>query len=266
MKIISTVGMVILVLLFMGQQIEAQENNKVGDIMGEVKSTDICTYIDSIYIDSYNYSGYTYVIVEELKDYGFNIDWNQDSKELNITRNKSQLPIFTNVDYLNKLYDIRNRSEINKGVKVFDVLYSDIRTYADRSLVNTYNINGKTVVQVEEFMKFGEVIYDDENRILNISIIKFELQKELDNSLDKTSFSMSTYEEKQLFMPEKYGSGWSFCSYLGEYEQDKLMNGIIQHDIDMKTTICQVVDYKEKEIVTIENDYFLNQLNFYHNR
>ena len=48
---------------------------KVGDVVDHVLHTDIVTYINGLPIRSYNIKGYTAVIVEELKDYGFYVVW-----------------------------------------------------------------------------------------------------------------------------------------------------------------------------------------------
>ena len=62
---------------------------KVGDVVDHVLHTDIVTYINGLPIRSYNIKGYTAVIVEELKDYGFYVVWYGDQRKLTVIRLES---------------------------------------------------------------------------------------------------------------------------------------------------------------------------------
>ena len=48
-----------------------------GDPIGWVLHTDIVAYIDDRPIRSYNINGYTYVVAEELAEYGFSVEWSE---------------------------------------------------------------------------------------------------------------------------------------------------------------------------------------------
>lgn len=50
-----------------------------------VYDTDILALIDGYPIRSYNINGYTYVVIEDLADYGFGVTWDADSHSLTIS-------------------------------------------------------------------------------------------------------------------------------------------------------------------------------------
>ena len=52
-----------------------------GDPMGWVLYTDIVAYINGVPIHSYNIEGYTYVVAEELADYGFHVTWDDQDAD-----------------------------------------------------------------------------------------------------------------------------------------------------------------------------------------
>ena len=54
---------------------------KTGDIVGKAVNTDIIAYINGLPIPSYNINGYTGIVVEDLKKYGFDV-WYSDSERV----------------------------------------------------------------------------------------------------------------------------------------------------------------------------------------
>ena len=76
-KIILLLG----ILLCLSTVVHAQ-------IVGEVLSTDITAFIDEQPIESFNINGYTYVIAEDLKDYGFSVTYNESERTLLIERDR----------------------------------------------------------------------------------------------------------------------------------------------------------------------------------
>ena len=54
--------------------------------IGDVIETDIITMIDHSPIASYNIDGYTYVIAEDLRNYGFDVVWDGEARTLSIDR------------------------------------------------------------------------------------------------------------------------------------------------------------------------------------
>ena len=56
------------------------------DVIDWVLYTDIRTYIGGVEITSYNIKGNTAVVVEDLKDYGFKVVWDGDTRTLSVAR------------------------------------------------------------------------------------------------------------------------------------------------------------------------------------
>ena len=57
-----------------------------GRINGMVLKSDIKAYINGEPIMTYNIDGYTGVIAEDLRNYGFDVEWRADSRTLYVTR------------------------------------------------------------------------------------------------------------------------------------------------------------------------------------
>ncbi|WP_202708845.1 hypothetical protein [Sporosalibacterium faouarense] len=60
---------------------------QVGDGVGEYYYTDIETYINGELIESWNIGGETFISIEDLSNYGFNVEWNQELREYHATFN-----------------------------------------------------------------------------------------------------------------------------------------------------------------------------------
>lgn len=90
-------------------------------------------------IQSYNIGGKTVIIVEDLRDYGFDVNW--DSEQRTLTVETREMP--ANIP----LYEF---SKQNPGKVIGDIYYTDIYTYINSVPIQSYNIGGKTVVSIEE--------------------------------------------------------------------------------------------------------------------
>lgn len=59
-------------------------SHQIGDLIGKVLYTDIVTILDGKPISSVNIGGRTAIIVEDLKDYGYNVTWDEDKRILDV--------------------------------------------------------------------------------------------------------------------------------------------------------------------------------------
>ena len=124
--------------------------------LGYVKETDIVTFIDYCPIESFNYKGKTFVIAEALSKYGFNVLWNGDKRTLEITRPERNFTPYAT--------DVINTKKENVTFKdIFKVYPTDIKTYINGNLAESYNIFGTTMVSVDAVGEYGGgyVKYDD---------------------------------------------------------------------------------------------------------
>ncbi len=136
---------------------------KIGDSVGFSLTTDIAAQINGYDIPSYNYGGYIYVIVEDLANYGFNVIYNNDTRSLHITRDYGTSRVFSTY----RKPEIASRSI---GTRAFDILYTDIRTYVDGRYVNSYNIDGRTIIAFDELAPYGTYTWDDVARKITLDI------------------------------------------------------------------------------------------------
>jgi hypothetical protein len=110
----------------------------VGDIVDYTVPTDIQAYVNGYGIPSYNIKGFTAVAVEDLQFYGFETSWDDYNRTLNIYYDADkEIPIGTIV---------KNNSVPNPGAKAVPILSTDINTYINGYVVESFNINGKTII------------------------------------------------------------------------------------------------------------------------
>lgn len=139
-------------------------------IIGSVLSTDIIAYIDKNPIRSYNYSNSTYVLAKDLRDYGFEVTWNNDARTVNIT-----LPEKRTI----KEFSADEKQALEKrdpvGIKRYDVYQTDIQTLFDgkpatsESTPAAINVDGKTLILFSSLGNhFGRTEWSEQYRIANI--------------------------------------------------------------------------------------------------
>ena len=125
-----------------------------GDIAGYTRYTDIAAYINHFAIQSYNYNDTTYIVAEELRTFGFSVEWNGDDRTLNISRDSGS-------NSINQCSIPRAIPADMVGQNALPVLETDIKTYIDGELTDSGNIDGKTVIPFKALGQFGNVEYDD---------------------------------------------------------------------------------------------------------
>lgn len=139
------------------------------DVIGEVLSTDITAYIDEQPIESFNINDYTYVIAEDLRGYGFNVDWDGEARTLTINRNRSADRNFMPMEKVNV-----KKSDVVMRAHAYDVYSTDIVTYLGGDTVNAYNVDGQTLIMIDELQKYGIFDYNDEKRSVKIDMAGFD--------------------------------------------------------------------------------------------
>ena len=196
--------------------------------LGYVKETDIVTFIDYCPIESFNYKGKTFVIAEALSKYGFNVLWNGDKRTLEITRPERNFTPYAT--------DVINTKKENVTFKdIFKVYPTDIKTYINGNLAESYNIFGTTMVSVDAVGEYGGgyVQYDDGKRRLDVCII----EKEIENCEEKTENSENSVSGEKgffggdgnlLYGVKKYDNqsryGKSYYYVYGDFANDKTVS------------------------------------------
>lgn len=133
---------------------------RVGEVVDHVLATDIDAFINGYRIPSYNIGGRLGVVSEDLRQYGFSVEWNQENRTLSIARDSGRQisPI-----------EVEDGEVAAIGTRVADVLYTDIVTYLDGRQVDSFNIGGRTIIYFSELSAYGTYLYDNDIRASMIS-------------------------------------------------------------------------------------------------
>jgi len=138
---------------------------KVGDKIGDVLYTDIVGKINGHPIPTSNVKGNTMVCVEDLARYGFDVKWDATAKTLKVEVKPGKafnpIPVQPNTGTVGSV----------KG----SILYTNIKTYLSGKEVESYNIGGFTVIQIDQLGmkgvgKYGDVVWNGAKREINLTI------------------------------------------------------------------------------------------------
>ena len=111
--------------------------------IGTVLSTDIGTVIDGAACKTYNVDGRTFVVAEDLRGYGFDVEWNESARLLTITQNPYAHRTLLTADEVNI-----KKEDCPVGNPVMDILATDITVTVAGEAVESYNIDGRMVIPV----------------------------------------------------------------------------------------------------------------------
>lgn len=161
-------------------------SSATAEIIGAGYATDIRAYIDGILVPSYNIDGYTAVLVRDLENYGFVVEWNAATKRVDFYRDfsKPSTPL------------VPKAEEHPVGTKVFDVYATNIRTFFRGTEIPSFNIGGKTAVRLRDIAMVGSAVYNEETKCASIFCREIEL---FDNEI---KYIKEVFFEKMLFLSE----------------------------------------------------------------
>lgn len=131
---------------------------RVGDVIGTALHTDIVVYINNWAIPSYIVNGQSVVVAEDLRNFGFDVIWDGNNRRLDIYKNyisPQVVPQFVGKGY-------------TTGSKYANILETDIVVYANGQRINSFALNGYTMVPVEELTMLGEVNWVPSERALKM--------------------------------------------------------------------------------------------------
>ena len=130
---------------------------KVGDVIGLALHTDIVAYINHYAIPSFAVNGQSMIVAEDLRNFGFDVIWNQWDRTLKIYRN-----------HQTKVNKMQFAKTGRSGSKFANVLETNIKVYANGKLIPSYNIDGYTLIPMEELYVFGPVFWVPEERAIKL--------------------------------------------------------------------------------------------------
>ena len=133
----------IMVVLLFSIALTFTASAKVGDIVGEIYSTDIKAEINGTLVDSYNIGGQTAVVLEDLAKMGAEVSYNDSLRTLIVNT--------LSLSCADK--DVRENSAQEgqqTGVPVGNIYESDIVTYLNGERIRTYSLNGEMATLEEQ--------------------------------------------------------------------------------------------------------------------
>ena len=108
----------------------------------EAQYSDIDTYINNYPISAYGVYGKMAVVAEDLRDYGFDVVWDEAARALHITRNSSVMQL-TRKDVYKPNYP--------SGTFFSDIYKSDIKVDYNGTQLQSYALNGYTLIPINDF-------------------------------------------------------------------------------------------------------------------
>ncbi|GHU38112.1 hypothetical protein FACS1894105_11480 [Clostridia bacterium] len=161
------VSLVIAVVIILSAlPVLSADDLKVGDPIGNVLNSDIKVFIDGNRIPSYVANNRIAVVAEDLANYGFNVKYDDTARVLSIYRNESKA--------LTPIKDIADNTQI-PGSVAFPYVYSDIVTTIADEKIESFSINGQTVIYLDSLGDYGTFKWDGEKResqlILALTIV-----------------------------------------------------------------------------------------------
>lgn len=131
---------------------------------GNVLKTDILTEINGVLIPSFNIDNNTAIIVNDLKYYGYDVSYDDNTRTLTICRN-------VNKKILGKNVNIEKVKPEDIGKKIGEYVSTDIKVYIDGIQLPGLNIDGYMAVNVNELRKTGcKVYWNSEIRRVEITL------------------------------------------------------------------------------------------------
>ncbi len=130
--------------LIIAMNFTAFATDNIGDVLGNIYSTDILTYVNDTVIPSYSLNGKMLIVAENLMSYGFNVIYNDEIRCLFVTRNGKKE---------NSLCD-ETRGTV--GEITGHYYKSDIRVIFNGKFITAYSLNGKMAIEAESLGKVSE--------------------------------------------------------------------------------------------------------------
>jgi|GEM_PF-2507335 len=136
-----------------------------GEAVGDVLYTDVVATIDGFPIRSYNIAGETYVVVEDLADYGFSVSWLPDEGKLVIDPVHAGTPDTYTAKY------VPEKNTHPAGTPAMKYLYTEITTWIGKRQIVGYNIGGFTCCRMDDLAEaFAETyVWDPAAITLNMT-------------------------------------------------------------------------------------------------
>ncbi len=266
---------------------------RTGGAMGNYYATDIVTYVKGAPVTSYNIGGVTVIDAEVLNwAYGFDVYWYADERKLDVADKGTG---FVSLQAMSGEL-VESTSEKDKIGERRGVYYAtDIKTYLNGSVIESYNFGGRTFIVAEKMAEHGyNVIWNNDDRTLKIEFTDETFSTESDLGMVSTtdagrllkenfSFGQMTtvtngsfnIEDKMLDVPgaKMYSTGWQNTRFVplvktldaigATYEwnnKDKIIT--INYDKTKPLLLTEKKNLEYSTVFTEENNYIKDAVSY----
>lgn len=128
-------------------------------IISCVRATDIKAYINYMPIPTYNIDGTTVVILRDLENYSYVVDWDEPARSVYFYFDNSK-EVSPYIPYYVPSWDLLK--------KLYDVYSSDIKVYFGGKEISSYNIGGKLAIKFRDIDIAYNLEYNDVKRYVSL--------------------------------------------------------------------------------------------------
>jgi hypothetical protein len=151
-------GFLSLLLLIFGTSPVIASQERIGETLGYVYYSDIRAYVNGFPIPSFNIGGRTAVALEDLRNYGFDVEWSDGDRTLNVSfADGAVTPL-----------PVGEHNMTLEGA-AFPYVYTDIRAFANGAELRSFAIDGQLCVAIEDLETFGAIYWDGIARTISLT-------------------------------------------------------------------------------------------------
>lgn len=164
-------------------------------------TTDIVASINGAPISCCNFFGQVCIFAEDLADYGFDVSYSHDGRELYITYDDNFHPPVT------ATYTPPQNRPI--GRLAYKVYPSNVTAMVDGNKMSSFSADGKTLIYFKALEPYGDVVWNAENRIASftsVALWKYTLpdsHKDISASISDFSLTLTKNPSGSFDVSEK---------------------------------------------------------------
>ena len=134
-----------------------------------IYNTDIVTYFEGREIPSYNLGGETAIVVEDLRNFGYSVEWNEKERTLNVNEILENRIIKTNIGngYENGTPNVYNEKSARDGQFAITAECGGVQKEINAIRLNEYYYG--YAVPVNETLDFFGISHSFENSVLTVN-------------------------------------------------------------------------------------------------
>ncbi len=164
-------------------------------------TTDIVASINGATIPCYNFFGQVTIFAEDLADYGFDVSYSHDGRELYITYDDNfHTPVTATYT------PPQNRPIGRLAYKVYP---SNVTAMVDGNKMSSFSADGKTLIYFKALEPYGDVVWNAENRtasFTSVALWKYTLpdsHKDISASISDFSLTLTKNPSGSFDVSEK---------------------------------------------------------------